>query len=585
MDTVLSMHDFEIWAPRAHTIALSMNGTATPMLISGQDGWWRLRVKQALPGTEYGFLIDGDAKVYPDPRSQWQPHGVHGPSRLYGQQAFAWSDADFRALPLSSAVIYELHVGTFTLQGTLDAAMEKLEYLRRLGITHVELMPVAAFAGHHGWGYDGVALYAVHEPYGGPEALKRFVNAAHEKGLAVLLDVVYNHFGPVGNYTGKFGPYIAEEHHTPWGGAVNLEGADAFHVRRFFCDNALMWLRDFHIDGLRIDAVHAFVDRSAIHFLEQLAAEVKALEAAVARPLVLIAESDLNDPRLVTPREGGGLGMDAQWSDDFHHALFSVLSGDTQGYYADFGALHQLAKALRHTFVYDGVYSRHRRRVHGRPIQNLSQHRFLGYIQDHDQVGNRALGDRISHIAGLQRAKIAAAFVLLGPFVPMLFQGEEWACSAPFLYFADHEPEMARLVSEGRKKEFAAFGWKPADIPDPQSPATFARSRLQWEEIAAPEHAAMLEWYRSLIRLRRSTPALKNGEPGNIHVCFHEQERWLRFQRGSIGVCCNLGAAGHAFPVPDGCRILLDSPRGTAPQQGAITLPPEAVAIFELPRR
>ncbi len=314
--------------------------------------------------------------------------------------------------------------GTFTAQGTLDSAIEKLDYLAGLGITHVELMPVAAFAGDRGWGYDGVALYAVHEPYGGPDALKRFVQAAHARGLAVLLDVVYNHFGPVGNYTGKFGPYLTDAHRTPWGGAVNLEDAGSRAVRRFFCDNALMWMRDYHIDGLRLDAVHAFVDRSAIHFLEQLAEETQVLASSLKRNLVLIAESDLNDPRIVAPREAGGLGMDAQWSDDFHHALFTILSGESEvGYYADFGSMAQLAKALEQTFVYDGIYSRYRQRIHGRSAAGVPQRRFLGYIQNHDQVGNRAVGDRIAEIAGIERAKIAAALVLTAPFVPMLFQG------------------------------------------------------------------------------------------------------------------------------------------------------------------
>ncbi len=574
------MHHFEIWAPSARTMALRIEDSIVPMRGPDDRGWWRAEA-EAAPGANYGFLIDDDPRAYPDPRSRWQPEGVHGLSRIYDQIVFRWSDTGFKAPPLASAIVYELHIGTFTPQGTLDAAIEKLDYLRDLGVTHVELMPVAAFAGQHGWGYDGVALYAVHQPYGGPDALKRFVNAAHQRGLAVVLDVVYNHFGPVGNYTGKFGPYLTDSHHTPWGGAVNLEDSGAYEVRRFFCDNALMWLRDFRIDGLRIDAVHAFVDRSAIHFLEQLAAKVETLQAELARPLVLIAESDLNDPRFVTPRECGGLGMDAQWSDDFHHALFVALTGEKQGYYADFGSLSQLAKALEKTFVYDGVYSRYRRRIHGRPAGNLSQHRFLGYIQDHDQVGNRALGDRISHIAGMQRARIAAALVLLSPFVPMLFQGEEWAATAPFQYFADHEPEMARLVSEGRKKEFAAFGWRPESIPDPEDRATFLRSKLDWNERGQGPHAEMLEWYRSLIQLRRSTPALNNGEQGNIRVTCDERREILSFERGAIRLCCNLGNAEYAVDAPAGSRILLASPSGVALQNLAVVLPKDSIVILE----
>jgi maltooligosyltrehalose trehalohydrolase len=507
-------------------------------------------------------------------------------SRVYDQNSFAWSDscrgAKFQAPPLASGVVYELHIGTFTPEGTLDAAIGKLDYLKDLGITHVELMPVASFAGSHGWGYDGVALFAVHEPYGGPDALKQFVNAAHEKGLAVLLDVVYNHFGPVGNYTGKFGPYLVDAHRTPWGGAVNLEDAWAHQVRRFFCNNALMWMRDFHIDGLRVDAVHAFVDRSAIHFLEQLSAEVEALKTSTAREMTLIAESDLNDPRIVMPREAGGFGMDAQWSDDFHHALFAALNPEPpQGYYADFGELSQLAKALEQNFVYDGIYSKFRNRVHGRFAGNISHHRFLGYIQNHDQVGNRAVGDRLRQIAGFDRARIAAALVLMGPFIPMLFQGEEWAASSPFQYFADHDDkEMARLVSEGRMKEFEAFGWAPASIPDPEKRETFERSKLNWDEVRKGEHAEILGWYRELIRLRRQTPSLNNGEPGQTRVFYNPQQKCFSMERGAVTVSCNLGETARLFPVPGDARVVMGS-RGELPQKnGAVTLPPNTVAII-----
>jgi maltooligosyltrehalose trehalohydrolase len=546
------MHRFEVWAPSPKKISLRVNRSTLPMTGPDDQGWWRLDVVDAGPGNDYCYLIDRDKTCYPDPRSLWQPDGVHGMSRVYDQYSFCWTDAGFQAPPLASAVIYELHIGTFTEKGTLDAAIGRLDYIVELGITHVELMPVASFEGNHGWGYDGVALFSVHEPYGGPDALKRFVDAAHGKGLAVLLDVVYNHFGPVGNYTGKFGPYLVESHRTPWGGAVNLEDAGAHQVRRFFCDNALMWLRDFHVDGLRLDAVHAFVDRSAIHFLEQLASEVETLSATSARGLTLIAESDLNDPRVVIPREAGGFGMDAQWSDDFHHALFAALSPEpVKGYYADFGELAQLAKALEQNFVYDGIYSKYRNRVHGRPAGHLSQHRFLGYIQNHDQVGNRALGDRLREIAGFDRAKIAAAFVLTGPFIPMLFQGEEWAAKSPFQYFADHDEEMARLVSEGRKREFAAFGWAPESTPDPEAVETFERSKLKWDEAKEGEHAEMLDWYRQLIRLRRKIPSLTNGEPGHTSVTYSEQDRWLSMERGDVTVSCNLGETDGLFPVPN----------------------------------
>jgi maltooligosyltrehalose trehalohydrolase len=544
-----------------------------------EHGWWRADRSAAGPGTDYGFVIDEDEKVYPDPRSQWQPGGVHGLSRVYDQSAFAWSDAGFRAAPLASAIVYELHLGTFTQEGTLDAAIDKLDALMELGITHVELMPVASFAGRHGWGYDGVALFAVHEPYGGPDALKRFVNAAHAHGLAVLLDVIYNHFGPVGNYTGKYGPYVTDEHHTPWGGAVNLEGAWSDQVRRFFCDNALMWMRDSHIDGLRLDAVHAFVDRSAIHFLEQLAVETEALEAATGRELVLTAESDLNDPRFVTTREAGGYGMDAQWSDDFHHALFTILAPGQGGYYADFGELAQLKKALEETFVYDGVYSKHRRRVHGKPARHLPQQKFLGFIQNHDQVGNRAVGDRLHSCAGFRRARVAAALVLTGPFVPLIFQGEEWAASSPFQYFADHDDkEMARQVSEGRRREFAAFGWDASQVPDPEKKETFERSKLKWDERAQGEHAEMLAWYRELIRLRRATLELNCGEPGQTRVLCSEEGKWLEMRRGAIRVLCNLSGESRMFPMAEGSRVLLSSAEAEV-RIDSVWVPPDAVII------
>jgi maltooligosyltrehalose trehalohydrolase len=581
------MHRLDLWAPLARTVTLQVNGMRFLMNRAGERGWWRVEEMDAEPGTEYGFLVDGDPTVYPDPRSLWQPAGVHGLSRVYDQSRFHWTDNGFQPTPLASAVVYEVHVGTFSSAGTLDAAIEKLDDLVDLGITHVELMPVASFAGDRGWGYDGVALFSVHEPYGGPEALKRFVNAAHARGLAVLLDVVYNHFGPVGNYTGKFGPYLINAHKTPWGGAVNLEGPDSFEVRRFFCDNARMWLRDFHIDGLRLDAVHAFVDRSAIHFLEQLSEEVETLGASLGRRLVLIAESDLNDPRVVAGREAGGLGMDAQWSDDFHHALFTVLKGEPEaGYLADFGSLGQLAKAIERTFVYDGIYSRFRRRVHGKAVRGLSQHRFLGYIQNHDQVGNRVLGDRIAQAVGHARAKIAAALVLTVPFVPMLFQGEEWAASSPFQFFANHkDPAMARAVSEGRKREFHAFGWNPDEVPDPENRATFVRSMLDWEAIKKAPHAEMRAWYRALIALRRSTPDLNDGEAGHSRVLYDEQDRWLQMERGSVSVFCNLGPAWHSFALPGPAKLLLASHSEILLENAAVNLPPDSVVILELDRR
>jgi maltooligosyltrehalose trehalohydrolase len=579
------MHEFTVWAPNAERVAVAIGDERYPMSGPDKKGHWSVSVEAAGPGTDYGFVLDDDPKSYPDPRSQWQPHGVHGASRVYDQSAFRWSDREWNAQPLDRAVIYELHVGTFTVGGTFDAAIERLDYLFELGVTHLELMPVAAFPGSYGWGYDGASLFAVTDVYGGPDGLKRLVNACHKRGLAVLLDVVYNHFGPVRNYSGKFGPYMTGRHRTPWGDAVNFEDARSDEVRRFFCDNALMWMRDYHMDGLRLDAVHEFVDRSAAHFLEQLSTEVGQLSESLGRRLALIAESDLNDPRIVTPREDGGYGMDAQWSDDFHHALFAVLNegGDGKGYYVDFGSFADLAKSLTEVFVYDGVYSRYRMRNHGRPVEGLSAHRFLGFIQNHDQVGNRAIGDRLEQIVGIDRAKVAAGILLTAPSIPMLFQGEEFAASSPFQYFADHEdPEMAKSVKAGRQAEFAAFGWNPEEIPDPESRETFERSKLKWDEVHTGQHAEMLEWYRKLIGLRRGSASLNDGDLGHVRVQFDEKKRWLTMERGLVKVFCNLGKAAVEFRNPERSSVLLTSRGDVVVAEGKIILPPDTLAMVNI---
>jgi maltooligosyltrehalose trehalohydrolase len=578
------MHEFTVWAPNKQKLAVKIGETTYPMLGPDERGWWSVAVEQAGPGTDYGFVLDDDPKAWPDPRSQWQPYGVHGASRVYDQTAFVWSDGSWQAPPLSSGLIYELHVGTFTPKGTFDSAIERLDHLVKLGITHVELMPVAAFPGERGWGYDGAALFAVYEGYGGPDGLKRLVDACHARGLAVLLDVVYNHFGPVGNYTGKFGPYLTNRHHTPWGGAINFDDWGSDEVRRFFCDNALMWMRDYHIDGLRLDAVHEIFDRSAIHFLEQLSIEVGELSAKLGRPLVLIAESDLNDPRIVKAWEVGGYGMDAQWSDDFHHALFTVLieQGAEKGYYADFGTMAQLAKALTRVFVQDGtMYSLYRGRRHGRAVEGLSPHQFVGFIQNHDQVGNRAIGDRIVEVVGVDRAKVAAGLVLTSPFIPMIFQGEEYAASTPFQYFADHDdPEMRRAVKEGRRGEFAAFGWNPAEIPDPENVETFERSKLEWDEVHRGRHEEMFRWYRGLIALRRGSDSLNNGEPGQTKVTFDADKKWLVMVRGAVTVVCNLGEERMEFENPTHLPLVMASRKDVKAAKSAVLLPPDTLAVL-----
>jgi maltooligosyltrehalose trehalohydrolase len=565
----------------AQRVDVEVEGARLP-LIAGEGGWWSADVPAARAGSEYAFRLDGGEPL-PDPRSPWQPYGVHGPSRVVEHQAFPWQDQGWQAGPLSAAVLYELHVGTFTPDGTFEAAIARLDHLVDLGITHVELMPVAEFAGSRGWGYDGVDLYAPHHAYGGPQGLKRLVDACHARGLAVLLDVVYNHLGPAGNYLGRFGPYFTDRYATPWGPAVNLDGPDSHEVRRFFCDNALMWLRDYHADGLRLDAVHALVDTSAMPFLEQLAAEVDALAAHLGRHLVLIAESDLNDPRIVRPPEVGGYGFDAQWSDDFHHALHTVLTGERDGYYVDFGAFADLAKALERAFVYDGRYSAFRRRPHGRPPTGLAGHRFLGYLQNHDQIGNRATGDRSSHLLSLGRLQVAAALVLTAPFVPLLFQGEEWGASSPFQYFTAYDdPALGQAVATGRREEFAAFGWQPHEVPDPQAHETFARSKLNWDELAREPHARLLDWHRRLIRLRREVPALADGRLDRVHVDFDETARWLVVERGPVAVVCNLADRSQHVPVrlPGALQALLTSDPAVRVTPGGVTLPPDAVALL-----
>jgi maltooligosyltrehalose trehalohydrolase len=576
------MNIFRVWATLPKKVELQLNGKAFPM-TRDERGWWSAEMPEAKAGDDYGFILDGTGP-FPDPRSLLQPDGVHKLSRLVDPQAFQWADKNFQAPPLESAIIYELHLGTFTPQGTFLSAIEKLEHLVSLGITHVELMPVVEYSGHHGWGYDGVDLFAPHHALGTPDDLKKLVDACHARGLAVILDVVYNHIGPAGNYLAKFAPYFTRKFSSAWGEGINFDGPDSGEVRRFFCDNALMWLRDFHFDGLRLDAVHGIVDMSATHFLEQLKIEVEQLSAQTGRRLALIPESDLNDPRLLWPREDGGFQLDAQWSDDFHHALHALLTGERDGYYSDFGSISNIAKALGHAFVYDGQYSPHRRRVHGRPVNDLKGHRFLGYLQNHDQIGNRALGERSSHLMSLKKLKIGAALVLTSPFLPMLFQGEEWGASTPFFYFTDYqEPELAKAVREGRCREFAAFGWKPEDTADPQARETFERSKLKWNEAWKSPHAEILNWHKKLIRLRRDEPDLSDGDLKKVRTTLDEQNGWLAVERGNVSIVCNFSSSAHQIPVRRGeQRILISSEAGINVADGLANFPAESVTLLKL---
>jgi maltooligosyltrehalose trehalohydrolase len=581
------MTQFRVWAPDAERVDLVAGDDRRPMRPDGDhggpgdDGWWALDAPNLGAGINYAFSLDG-GPARPDPRSRWQPHGVHGPSRVPDSRPTEAAGEGWGGFHLPSAVLYELHIGTFTPEGTFDAAVERLDHVVELGATAISLMPVNAFPGRHGWGYDGVALYAVHEPYGGPAGMVRFVDACHGRGLGVILDVVYNHLGPSGNYLGEFGPYFTERHDTPWGPAVNFDDRGSDEVRRFFIDNALMWLRDYRVDGLRLDAVHAIVDTSAVHILEELAMEVEALAAEVGRPLWLIPESDLNDPRLLWSQERGGYGLHAQWSDDFHHAVHAAVTGEDTGYYGDFGSVEDIAIALRHAYVYGGRRSRYRGRRHGRSSTGLGGHRFLGYIQNHDQVGNRAQGDRLGQLVGPELQKVAAALVLTAPFIPMLFQGEEWAASSPFQYFTDHDdPELADAVRKGRRGEFAAFGWDPDQVPDPQDAETYRRSKLPWDERASEPHRDVERWYRELIAFRRSHGALLDGRMDAVTVVADEAARTLVVERGDVVVCCNLGGEDRTLELGAGPdpTLRLASRDGCALDGGRLQLPGPCAAI------
>ena len=570
-----------VWAPYAKEVQVILDGTSYPML-STRHGWWMLDSPLAGHGSDYAFVLDGSGPL-PDPRSPWQPYGVHGFSRMLDHSLFSWTDDRWQAPPLSSAVIYELHTGTFSPQGTFQGVAQKLDHLVDLGITHIELMPVNSFSGTHGWGYDGVGLFAPHEPYGGPAGLKELVDECHARGIAVILDVVYNHLGPEGNYLDRFGPYFTNRYSSPWGNAVNLDGPGSDEVRRFFIENALMWLKDYHMDVLRLDAVHAIIDTSSVHFLEELSQEVEMLQARTGRHLALIAESNLNNPRIVQPREIGGYGIDAQWNDDFHHALHTVLTGEKNGYYGDFGTLSDLAQAMEEIFVYSGRYSAFRGRKHGRPVRGVSGNKFLAYLQNHDQIGNRARGERLNHLVDTGRFMLGSALVFASACIPMIFQGEEWAASSPFQYFTDHQDEeLGKAVVTGRREEFAAFGWDPGDIPDPQDPATFERSKPLWEELEHEPHTSVLAWYKGLIRLRRELPVLKDGFLSQILISYHEEEQWLAMNRGPVMVVCNFSRHSRRIGIYDGQKreVLLTSRSGVVYREDSITLPGETAAIL-----
>ena len=589
---------FDLWAPEAQAVTLLADGRKHDMTRRGAEapGWWTAAGAPAAGDVDYGYLVDGDPTPLPDPRSRRQPAGVHALSRTFDAGRHQWADGQWAGRELKGAVIYELHVGTFTPEGTLDAAAGKLAYLAELGIDFVELLPVNGFNGTHNWGYDGVLWYAVHEGYGGPAAYQRFVDAAHAAGLGVIQDVVYNHLGPSGNYLPRFGPYLKSGEGNTWGDSVNLDGPESDEVRRYILDNAAMWLRDYHVDGLRLDAVHAFKDERAVHLLEDFGALADEIAAETGRPATMIAESDLNNPRLLYPRDTNGYGLAGQWSDDFHHAVHVNVSGETTGYYADFDSLGALAKVLERGFFHDGSYSSFRARHHGRPIDPAQVHPAALVVcsQNHDQIGNRATGDRLSQTLGYGPLALAAVATLTSPFTPMLFMGEEYGATTPWQFFTSHpEPELGKATAEGRIREFERMGWDPAVVPDPQDPETFTRSKLDWAEASGGDHARLLELYRALIALRRTTPDLT--EPGfeDTAVDVSEDEGWLLLRRGRTEVAMNFSAEARRLPVrgaalalatDDGVRLDpapgAEPAAGGAPSATPLHLPGHSAAIL-----
>ncbi|PRY09728.1 maltooligosyl trehalose hydrolase [Pontibacter ummariensis] len=517
---------FTVWAPEAELVEVVLHQPEKKTLPLQREafGYWTGLAEDAGPGSLYTFKINKEIER-PDPASHFQPEGVHQASAVVDHSGFEWTDQQWKGLPLEQLLIYELHVGTFTEEGTFEGIIHKLPELKDLGITAIELMPVAQFPGNRNWGYDGVYPFATQNSYGGPEGLKKLVNACHEQGISVVLDVVYNHMGPEGNYLNDFGPYFTDKYHTPWGNALNFDDAHSDHVRNYFFQNALMWLRDYHLDALRLDAVHAIYDTGARHFLQELREHVTQLADQQGRPYLLIAESDLSDVRLINPIEQGGYGLDAQWFDDYHHTIHTLVTGEVEGYYEDYGKPEQLQKALEKTFVYDGLYSEHRKKTLGTDASANPPQQFVVGSQNHDQVGNRMLGERLPQLVSFEMLKAVAGLVLLSPYVPMLFMGEEYAEEHPFLYFVSHtDPDLVEAVRKGRREEFSAFAWK-GEAPDPQSEETFQQSKLQWSYHSNEQQNKLREFYKELIQLRKTAPAL--AKPSKQQMQVHMEDESL----------------------------------------------------------
>ncbi|MBZ5495340.1 MAG: malto-oligosyltrehalose trehalohydrolase [Acidobacteriia bacterium] len=546
---------FRVWAPRLQTIALQILQSATRTIPMSPEaaGEFTATVPDLAASTDYSFIL-GDGRERPDPVSRWQPAGVHGPSRVVDPHSFVWSDQDWKGIAFRQLVIYELHVGTFTPEGTFEAIIPRLHYLRQLGITAVELMPVAEFPGARNWGYDGACLYAPHSAYGGPAGLQRLVDACHRAGLAVVLDVVYNHFGPEGNYLGDFAPIFTARYHAPWGDAVNFDGADSDGIRRFFVDNALYWLTEYHVDALRLDAVHEIFDGGSRHFLAELAESFHGQAERLGRSAWIIAESDLNDVRIIEPRSRCGFGIDAQWHDDFHHSLHAVVTGDKRGYLADFGTLEDLRKSICDGFVYDGKYSAYRRRCHGSSSKERPGSQFVVYVQNHDQVANACLGARLSIRVSPEQQKLAGAVVLCSPCIPMIFMGQEYGETAPFFFFTSFDdPKLAQAVREGRRREYAAF-YSDREFPEPQAPATFERSRLCWPLMERSPHAGILRFYQDLVALRKQHNCLSNCRKDLTSVDLSTQAKWLVIERRDSSasralLVCNFSSGSQSIPI------------------------------------
>lgn len=585
--------DARVWAPRAEEVALHRvrAGSAERVAMTRVDGDWWVAIGALADGDRYGFLLDGDEHPLPDPRSRRQPDGVHGLSALDDPAAYDWLDEGWRGRQLAGSVIYELHVGTFSPEGTFDGAIARLDHLVELGVDLVELLPVNGFNGTHNWGYDGVLWYAVHEGYGGPAGYRRFVDACHTRGIGVVQDVVYNHLGPSGNYLPRFGPYLHDASANTWGDSVNVAHPE---VRRYVLDNLAMWFDDFHVDGLRLDAVHALVDDSPQHILQAMAEETDARSTHLRRPLTLIAESDMNDPRLILPREAGGYGLTAQWSDDHHHAIHAAVTGEASGYYADFATADALPKTSTQGFFHDGSYSSFRERPHGFPIPaEVPMWRLVTFAQDHDQIGNRAAGDRLSQSLDEEDLAVAAVLNLTSPFTPMLFMGEEWGARTPWQFFTSHpEPELGRATAEGRLAEFVKMGWDESVVPDPQDPATFERSKLDWSELDEPAHARLLALHRALIALRRRLPELTDprfehtlaaGE-GDDGLAVFRLDRGAGIQAphgGIVSVCVALRQEA-SFDVGEAARLELSTTADARLVDGVLTLPARSAAVVRV---